>query len=78
MRKNATEQTFMTTGKMWLAAGLASVLAACASMGGAPSAEQAAWPTKANVVATQSAFTPAGLASLRRTGWSSATPGAGR
>ena len=35
MRKNATEQTFMTTGKMWLAAGLASVLAACASMGGA-------------------------------------------
>jgi CubicO group peptidase (beta-lactamase class C family) len=64
MRKNATEQTFMTTGKMWLAAGLASVLAACASMGGAPSAEQAAWPTKANVVATQSAFTPAGLASL--------------
>ncbi len=57
------KQTFATTGKLWLAAGLASILAACATMGG-PSADQAAWPTKADVVATQSAFTPAGLATL--------------
>ncbi len=53
----------MTTGKMWLAAGLASVLAACAGMDGGSSA-QAAWPTKSSVVATQSAFTAEGLAAL--------------
>ncbi len=53
----------MTTGKMWLAAGLASVLAACAGMDGG-SSTQAAWPTKSSVVATQSAFTAEGLATL--------------
>ncbi|RYH11072.1 MAG: hypothetical protein EON57_04255, partial [Alphaproteobacteria bacterium] len=53
----------MTTGKMWLAAGLATVLAGCAAMDGASSA-QAAWPTKSSVVATQSGFTAEGLAAL--------------
>ena len=50
-----------TTAKLWLAASLASVLVACTTMGGAATT---AWPTKADVVATQSAFTPAGLAAL--------------
>ena len=49
-------------GKLWLTAGLATVLASCATMDGASSST--AWPTKADVVATQSAFTPAGLAAL--------------
>ncbi|MDP3493296.1 MAG: serine hydrolase domain-containing protein [Hyphomonadaceae bacterium] len=57
------QKTFATTGKLWLAAGLASILAACATMG-APAADKAAWPTRADVAATQSAFTPAGLAAL--------------
>lgn len=55
---------FIGAGKVWLAAGLAGVLVACAAMGGAPSAASAAWPTKADVVATQAAFTPAGLQAL--------------
>ncbi len=59
MRSSA--KSVMTTGKMWLAAGLATVLAACASMDGGSST--AAWPTKSSVVATQ-AFTAEGLAAL--------------
>jgi len=54
--------SMITVGKVWLAAGLASVLAACASMG--PSASSAQWPTAADVVATAPAFTPASLQSL--------------
>jgi len=52
----------MTTGKIWLAAGLATVLAACAAMDGGASSN-AAWPTKSSVTATQ-AFTAEGLAAL--------------
>jgi len=55
--------TMMTTGKMWLAAGLATVLAACASMDRGASSS-AAWPTKSSVTATQSGFTTEGLAAL--------------
>ena len=47
--------SMMTIGKVWLTAGLASVLAACASMG--PSASSAQWPTATDVVATAPAFT---------------------
>lgn len=54
--------SMMTIGKVWLTAGLASVLAACVSIG--PSAGSAQWPTAADVVATAPAFTPAGLQSL--------------
>ena len=54
--------SMMTIGKVWLTAGLASVLAACVSMG--PSASSAQWPTATDVVATAPAFTPAGLQSL--------------
>ena len=54
--------SMMTIGKVWLTAGLASVLAACASMG--PSASSAQWPTATDVVATAPAFTPAGLQAL--------------
>ncbi len=54
----------MTTAKVWLAAGLASVLAACAALDGAPAAVSTAWPRQADVVATAPAFTPAGLQSL--------------
>ena len=57
-----TRTSMMTIGKVWLTAGLASVLAACVSMG--PSASSAQWPTAADVVATAQAFTPAGLQSL--------------
>jgi len=59
MRRNV-----MTTGKLWLAAGLATVLAACATMDGGASSTQAAWPTKTSVAATQSGFTAEGLAAL--------------
>jgi CubicO group peptidase (beta-lactamase class C family) len=60
------------TTKFLLAAGLATVLAACTAMEAAapaaPVAQAAApstdWPTPAHVVSTQSAFTPAGLAAL--------------
>lgn len=54
--------SMMTIGKVWLTAGLASVLAACVSMG--PSASSTQWPTAADIVATAPAFTPAGLQSL--------------
>lgn len=54
----------VTTGKVWLAAGLASVLAACTALDGAPAAVSTAWPRQADVVATAPAFTPAGLQSL--------------
>jgi hypothetical protein len=50
--------SIMTIGKVWLAAGLASVLAACTAMDGAPSAASTAWPRQADVVATAPAFTP--------------------
>jgi CubicO group peptidase (beta-lactamase class C family) len=54
-----------TIGKMFLAAGLASVLAACASMEDAAlSAKKAAWPTRADVVSAQTAFTADGLKAL--------------
>lgn len=64
----------ITIGKLWLAAGLASVLAACTAMEAAAPAAQTgtpataaapstAWPTAADVVASQ-AFTPAGLQAL--------------
>jgi len=56
--------SIMTIGKVWLAAGLASVLAACTAMDGAPSAASTAWPRQADVVATAPAFTPAGLQAL--------------
>ena len=55
--------TVMTKGKLWLAAGLASVIVACSSMGGAPAADKAQWPTKSDVAAT-SPFTAEGLAAL--------------
>ena len=54
---------FMSKGKLWLAAGLASILVACTSMAGAPGAEKAQWPTKADIVAS-SPFTAEGLAAL--------------
>ncbi len=58
-------QQKLKLGKMWLAAGLASVLAACAAMdGGAVSTASTAWPAKTDVVAMQSAFTAEGLATL--------------
>ena len=57
-----TRTSMMTIGKVWLTAGLASVLAACVSMG--PSASSVQWPTAADLVATAQAFTPAGLQSL--------------
>lgn len=63
MRQTATREKIMTTGKIWLAAGLATVLAACAAMDGASPA-QAAWPTKSSVVSAQTAFTAEGLAAL--------------
>jgi CubicO group peptidase (beta-lactamase class C family) len=47
-----------------LLASLASVLAACTAMDTAPAPAAAAWPTASDVVTTQSAFTPAGLAAL--------------
>ena len=52
-----------STRKTWLAAGFASilVLAACTTMGGASTT---GWPTAADVVATQSSFTPEGLKAL--------------
>ncbi len=54
--------------KVWLAASLASVLVACATMSGGadstgPSADAAKWPTRADVQPTQD-FTAAGLAAL--------------
>ncbi len=55
-------RNLMTVGKIWLAAGLASVLAACATMDGASSS--AAWPTASDVVATQSSFSAEGLKAL--------------
>jgi len=54
---------FMTIGKVWLVAGLASVLLSCTTMESATSASTA-WPTAADVVAAQGAFTPTGLQSL--------------
>jgi CubicO group peptidase (beta-lactamase class C family) len=60
----AMPHKFITNGKMWLAAGLASVLAACTAMDGVPSADKTAWPTKADVVASQTAFTAEGLKAL--------------
>jgi CubicO group peptidase (beta-lactamase class C family) len=56
-------RSIMSVGKIWLAAGLATVLVSCSSLPGAAPANTA-WPTAADVVATQSAFTPAGLQAL--------------
>ncbi len=53
---------FMSKGRLWLAAGLASVLVACTTMG-APPADKAQWPTKSDIVAT-SPFSAEGLAAL--------------
>ena len=50
--------------RAWLAAASIAALTACAGMGGAPSAALAKWPTQADVVATQTAFTAEGLAAL--------------
>ncbi len=51
--------------KVWLLAGLAGVLASCATPGGgsSPSADAASWPTRADVEPT-TAFTAEGLAAL--------------
>ncbi len=49
--------------RIWLAAGVASVLAACTTME-AMDGSAAAWPTAADTVATQSAFTAPGLQAL--------------
>src|SRR5690606_18631027 len=51
--------------KVWLVAGLASVLASCTSVGGgdAPSADIAKWPTQ-TAVQPAPAFTAEGLAAL--------------
>jgi CubicO group peptidase (beta-lactamase class C family) len=55
----------LKNAKVWLVASLAGILAACATDAGSGSASNAAkWPTAADVVATQSDFTPAGLAAL--------------
>ncbi len=50
--------------RMMLAAGLASVLAACSGMDAAPAADKAAWPTRTDVVPAQTAFTAEGLKAL--------------
>jgi hypothetical protein len=55
-------RTLMSVGKVWLAAGLAGVLASCTTMDGASSAT--AWPTASDVVATQSSFSAEGLKAL--------------
>src|SRR5262245_22774481 len=49
--------------KVWLVAGLASVLASCANLPGAGSSASGAWPTKTDVQPT-AAFTAQGLALL--------------
>ncbi len=54
-------RNLMSVGKIWLAAGLATVLIACTTMGGAATT---AWPTAADVVATQSSFSAEGLKTL--------------
>lgn len=54
----------MSFGKMWMAAGLATVLASCAAMDGAPAADKTAWPTRADVVPAQTAFTADGIKAL--------------
>jgi len=69
-----SRSTLTNIGKIWLTAGLASVLAACTAMDAAPPATgtsqaaapvaSTAWPRAADVVATQSAFTPEGLHAL--------------
>ncbi len=56
-----TRSTSTSTARIWLAAGLASVLLACTAMGGASTT---AWPTAADVVATHSSFSSEGLMAL--------------
>jgi CubicO group peptidase (beta-lactamase class C family) len=51
----------LSIGKIWLAAGLASVLVSCTTLGGVASTE---WPTAADVVATPAPFTATGLQAL--------------
>jgi len=55
-------RNLMSVGKVWLTAGLASVLVACATMDGASSST--AWPTASDVVTTQSSFSAEGLKAL--------------
>ncbi|MEQ1781195.1 MAG: serine hydrolase [Hyphomonadaceae bacterium] len=55
-------RNLMSVGKIWLAAGLATVLIACTTMGG--SSSSTAWPTASDVVATQSSFSAEGLKAL--------------
>jgi CubicO group peptidase (beta-lactamase class C family) len=57
MHRNRT----LAFGRIWLAAGLASVLAACTTL---QAGTTTAWPTKADVVATPPSFTAEGLQSL--------------
>jgi CubicO group peptidase (beta-lactamase class C family) len=56
----------LRTLKVWLAAASVAALVSCASLGGGagPSETAAKWPTQADVVATQTAFTQEGLAAL--------------
>lgn len=54
--------SFIRTSKVLLTASLAALLTACASMDGGGATT--AWPTRADVVATQAAFTPEGLKAL--------------
>jgi len=56
LRKSA-----LSVGKRWLVAGLASVLAACTTLQAGPTTT---WPTAADVVATQPAFSTEGLKAL--------------
>jgi CubicO group peptidase (beta-lactamase class C family) len=60
-----SNRTAHKKARIWLVAGMAAALAACATSGeGAPAADKGAWPTKADVAPTQTAFTPEGLAAL--------------
>ena len=54
--------TFTNQGRLWLSAGLAVVLAACASMD--VGAAKTAWPTKADVTTAPAGFTASGLQTL--------------
>ena len=58
--KDTPMSRLTSTTKLFFAAGLASVLAACSTLG----ATSTAWPTAADVVATQPAFTAEGLKAL--------------
>ncbi|MBI1358721.1 MAG: serine hydrolase [Alphaproteobacteria bacterium] len=59
-----SNRNFSGRARFWLVAGLASVLAACATGAGGGGSASAAWPSPANVVADQKAFAPDKLAEL--------------